>query len=110
MTDRYIQLTRVIATQKTNAIAVARIFLEDWLENSGITSILLIKNGLQFVSKFFMVVYSTLEANKNTITDYHPESNGRVMRFNWTNDSRLRHYMSEHQSDCDTYLLPLKYK
>lgn len=50
MTDRYTMLTKAILAQKTNATAVAIIFLDHVVENFGISSKLLNNNGPQFVA------------------------------------------------------------
>lgn len=47
--------------------------------------------------------------NSITATAYNPQTNGQTEHFNSTLLLRLRHYVSQHQTDWNTYLLPLTY-
>lgn len=47
--------------------------------------------------------------NNITATDYHAQTNGRAKRYSSTIVSRLPHYVSDHETDWDTYLFPLTY-
>lgn len=82
--DRYNKITKEFPTTKTYAITVARIFLKLWVANYGIRFRLLTDNGPQFASKFFVAVCSTLWVNNSTVTEYHPQTNGKAERFNAT--------------------------
>lgn len=42
-----------------------------------------------------------------TTIEYSPLTNGQAERFSSTLVSRMRHYVSEHQTNWDTYLFPL---
>lgn len=61
------------------------------------------------MSKLFVAACSTLAVNKITITEYHPQTSRQAERLNSTFLLRLRHYVSEHQTDWDTFQLPLAY-
>lgn len=57
-----------------------------------------------------MAVCSALGVNNNiSTTEYHPETNNTVERSNSAILSRFRHYVSENQTEWDSYLLPLTY-
>lgn len=75
----------------------------------GIPSKLLTNIGPQFVSNFFVVDCKALGVNNITITEYYPQTSGPTKRFYSTIVSRLRHYLSEHQKDYNSCLLPLIY-
>lgn len=109
MTDLYTKFNNALSATNTNATTVDFIFLEHWVVNCCILSQLLTENGPQLVSKFFAAVCSTLGVNKITTTKYRPQNNGQAELFNSTFISRLRHYVSEYQTDWDPYLLPLTY-
>lgn len=47
--------------------------------------------------------------NNITTAEYHLQTNCQDEHFNWTVISKLRHYVSEHQTDWRTYMLPLSY-
>lgn len=108
MTELHTKLTKAIATINPNGTTAAHIFLEHRVAKLGIPPKLLTNNGPQYVWKFFLIVCCTLEVNNTTATGYHPKTNGQVEQFNCTILSRLRHYVSEHRTDWDTYLLPLR--
>lgn len=50
-----------------------------------------------------------LEVNKLTKTAYGPETNGQAERYNCIIVARVHQYVSEHQSNWDTYIKPLTY-
>lgn len=52
---------------------------------------------------------STLGVNNIATTEYHPQTYGQEEHFNATLMSQLRHYVSEHETDRATYLLPSMY-
>lgn len=56
-----------------------------------------------------MAVCRTLGVNNNNTTEYHPQTNDQTDRSNSIFISLLCHYVSKHQTNCDTYLLPLTY-
>lgn len=108
-TDRYTRLTKAILTPKTTTTTVACKFLKHWVSRFGITSDLLTDDGQQFVSRFFVPFYSMLGVNNIADTEYQPQKNGQAERYNSTIVLRLRHYVSEHQTNWNTYLLSLTY-
>lgn len=63
-------MTKAIPNTKTNATTTARIILGQCVENYGKLSKLFTDNGLQFVSKFFVVVCSTPGVTNITTTEY----------------------------------------
>lgn len=104
-TDHHIELTKAKPTSKINATTVARFFLEHWMPNYDISSKILTGNNSEFVANFFGVVCSTLGMDNITTTEYHTHTAGQVKRFSTALISRLRHYVSENETDRDTFLL-----
>lgn len=107
--DRCKKVTKTIPTTKTNVTIVSHIFFGHFVANYVITSKPPDNNVPQFVSKFLAAVCSSFQMNNVTTTEYHAQTNGHAENFNFTLISCLRHYITEHQTDCDTYLLPLGY-
>lgn len=52
---------------------------------------------------------STPGVSNVTTTEYYPQTDGKVERFNSMIVLRLRHYVSDHQTDWYSYLLPLTF-
>lgn len=109
MTDRFSKLTKALPTAKTTATTVATTSLEHWVANFGILSKVVTDNGPQFTSKFFAALCTQLGIKAMTTTEYHPQANGQVERFNRTIASRQQHYVAEHRCDWDAFVLPLTY-
>lgn len=109
MTDRYNKLSKAVQNTKTSATTVARIFLEHYAAKHGIPFKMLTDQGPQFVSKFFMAVYSALVVNHITATEFHPQTSGQEERSNSTLISQLHHYVPVKQTYQYKYLLPLMY-
>lgn len=107
--DLYTKLTKAILTTKKKAATVARIFVEHWVANYVISFKIVTENGPQFVSKFFVAVCSTLGLNNITTIEYHSQTNGQVECISFTLILQQRHFVFEHQTDWDLYLLPLIY-
>lgn len=65
----------------TNAEAVARVILQEWISVYGCPSVITIDRGSQFQSALFSEFVSLLGAKHITTTAYHPCANGLVERF-----------------------------
>lgn len=107
MTDRYNKLTIAIQNTKTSATTVAHNFIEQWVASYSIPSKLFTDKSPQFVSKFFVALCSTLGMNNITSTKYHPQTSGHAELFNSSLILRWCHYVSEYQTDWNTYQLLL---
>lgn len=82
MTNRFPKLTKAITTSKITTIVLATIFIEHWVMNFGIPSTVFTGNGPQSRSKFSGTVLQELGWYQRTTTEYHPQANGQVARFN----------------------------
>lgn len=78
MKNRHTKPINNIPTSKTNATTESQIFLYHWAAYFGILFKLLTEDGRQFISKFFVAVYSTLGATNITTTEYHSQTNGQA--------------------------------
>lgn len=68
-------MKKAVPNQTGNSTAVVFIVLKHRLANYSIPSKLLTDNSPQFVSKFFVAVFSTLVVTDITTTEYHPNAN-----------------------------------
>lgn len=75
--DKYVELTKSIPAQKTNAKAVARLFLEHRDANFAIPSNLLTFHVLQLLPKLFEAVCCTVGMNNITTTEFHTQKSGQ---------------------------------
>jgi transposase InsO family protein len=88
--DRFSKLTRTVPLRSTSALVVAKAFCEHWVLVYGLPRYLLTDNGTQFTAKFFLAVCHDLGISKVFTTAYHPQTNGKVERFNRTILNALR--------------------
>lgn len=84
ITDSYTKLNKAIQTIKRNSTTITCIFIDEWLANDVITSQLLNDKGPRLLSKLFFLVRSTVAMKNSAITEYQPDFNGPVERFNST--------------------------
>lgn len=107
MTNEYSELTPAVPVQKITAPHVALVVLERCIIPYGIPNTIMTGNGPQFVSNFFAALCASLQTKLVSTTEYHPQTNGNVERFDKTLVARLRHYIDEHQSNWDTFIQTL---
>lgn len=70
MTDHCMKFSKAKMTTKSNATAVACIFLERWICNYGILSEALTDNSPEILSKYFVAFCSTLADQDITNINY----------------------------------------
>ena len=98
ITDRFSKLVRTVPLAKITAQSVAQAFVHHWCLVYGPPIWLLSDNGKQFTAKFFQHVCRLMFT-----TNYHPQTNGQVERFNRTILAALRSYIGDHPKDWDLY-------
>lgn len=94
---------------KPAAATLATLFPEHWVSNLGIPTKVLTDNEPQFTSKCFVAICTQLGVKALKITEYHPQANGLVKRFNQTVVSSLRQYVAEHRKAYDAFVIPPTY-
>ena len=99
ITDRFKKLTRVVLLRKITAYNVAVALVENWIFTYGPPEAVISDNGKQFAAKCFQAVCGLLGISNVFTSTYHPQTNGRVERYNRTILAMLRNYVNEHQSD-----------
>ena len=109
MSDRFSNLTHVVPLRRIDAYTVAVAFVEAWVFKYGPPKTFISDNGKQFATKFFQAVFSLLLISNIFTSTYHPQTNGRVERYNRTFPAMLRNYVNEHQNDSDRYAMAVTY-
>lgn len=110
MTDKYIILTKTVSRQKILSTAFARFIIEHWMSSLCLSSNLLTDNAPQSISEVFVAFRSTFMVQNVTSTEYHQQISSQAESYSPTIVSRLSHYVSKHQTDWDTYSLPMAYE
>lgn len=79
------------------------------MTNFGIPYTILTDNGLRFTFRFFSELREELSFQVVSTTEYHPQANGKVKRFNATIIPRLIRRVADYQNYRDTFVLLLRY-
>ena len=103
ISDRCSKLTKSVPLTSISAYRVASAFCEHWVFVYGPPSYLLSDNGAQFTAKFFHHVCNILGIGNLYTTTYHPQTNGKVERFNRTILAALRKYVREERKTWDLF-------
>lgn len=106
MTDRHSKLIQAVSVPKTTASNVLVVVLKNWVVPYSILS-WRTDSGPQFVSKIFAALCTSIGTNLNTATEYHPQANGQVERFNKTLAARLPHFINKCRANWDVCVQPL---
>jgi hypothetical protein len=97
------KVTMTVPLRTLTSLSVARAICDHWAYFYGPTVSLLTENSPQFTAKFFQAVCAELGIHKVFTTAYHPQSNGKVERYNRTILASLRGYVAARQDDWDDY-------
>lgn len=108
-TDRFAKPTRAVAVAKLTTAHVAAAVLQNCVVLSGVPDTILTDNGKQFTSEFVASLCRSMGTSFGTTTEYLPQTNGQVQRYNRTSVARLRHYMEKLQRDLDLFVQQLSY-
>lgn len=92
-TDRVSNLTKVLPTAKTTTSSVATIFLKHLVRNSSTPKRDLTDNRSQFTYRSFAAICTQLDVEATKTTEYLPQPDWQVERFNPTLVYMLRHYV-----------------
>lgn len=82
----------------------------NWMIWYVIPSFLFTDIGPQLVAKPFKNIYLNLRIKHLTTTEYHPQTNGQVKRYETALVAPLRLYTSSHPMNMSEYVQPLNYK
>ena len=103
--DRLTKMTHFFpCTTHVTALQLATLFLSNVFRLHGIPNDIVTDRDPKFVSSFWREFCRLLGTRQNLSTSYHPQTDGQTERFNRILEEMLRHYVSPHQSDWNTYL------
>ena len=109
MTDRFSNLTQVVAMKKTIATMVAAEFCLHWMYKYGAPKETLTDNGPYFASKFLQEICQVFGISNAFISMNHPQTNGQAERYNRTLTAMLRCFVDNNPSEWDVYAPALTY-
>ena len=109
ISDRFSKQVRTVPLKKVTASEVARAFVHNWVFPYSAPIWLLSDDGNQLIAKLFRKTCRMLGVKNLYATNYHPQTNGQVERFNRTILASLRHYVAEHPKDWDLFSDSLTY-
>jgi hypothetical protein len=93
-----------VPIEKQVAETVARVFVENVVLRYGTPQILQTDQGANFMNEMFKHTCNLLKIKKIQSTSFHPESQGGIERSHRVLAEYLRHYVSEDQTDWDTWI------
>jgi len=106
ITDRFSKLTKCVALRRITEISVASAIIDAWVAFYGAPDRILSDQEPQFMSNFFNAVMKVLGTETVRTTAYHPQTNGKVERYNRTMATHLGHYVTDDPRRGDD-LLPV---
>jgi len=94
---RFSKMPRTIPLERIDAETIAAAFLDYWVVAYGPPATVLFDNDPRFRSTFFQGVCSLHGISDRYATTYHPQTNGKVERYNRAIVGQLRTYVEDHQ-------------
>jgi len=95
ITDRFSKLTNCVALRRITALSVASASTDAWVACYGPPDLILSEKGPQFMLNFFVAVMKVLGTETVRTTEYHPQTNCQVERYNRTTATQLRKYVTD---------------
>ena len=98
--DRLTKQAVFIPTVRSiDTVLLAELFIKHVFSKHGVPNHVTSDRGMEFVSKFFRSLASTLDMKLHFTSGYHPEADGQTERTNQTLEQFLRIYCNYQQSD-----------
>lgn len=104
MSDRFTKLSRAAAIPDDTAYTIMNAVVDHSISAHGVMKQLLSDNGANLSSAFCTKVLGMFGIEPRRASDYHPQSNGQVERFNRTIVKMLQCYVAEHTNTWDRLL------
>lgn len=102
--SKFLKITQTIPTSKTTSMHITNLFFDYWIVSYELPRYPLANNGVQFTSKFFATLRTLHDVKHIITTAYHPQTKSKAGRYNRAILICLRHYVTEHQKDWNTFL------
>jgi hypothetical protein len=83
---------------------IAEIFMKEIARLHGIPRTIISDRDTKFTSKFWRVLFKGFGTNLNFITSYHPQTEGKIERFNRIIEDMMRMYVIDKPSKWEDYL------
>ena len=105
--DYFTKWKEAFPLKDTEAVTVARVFVNEYICRFGVPDSLHIDQGKNFEAKIIKEICASLDIKNTRITAYHPQSDGLVERFNRTLLGMLSMMVKEDEQGWDLLLPPL---
>ncbi|MCO5555871.1 hypothetical protein L7F22_009416 [Adiantum nelumboides] len=103
--DRLSKMAHFISTKETvEAPQVADLFIQNVFRLHGMPSSIVSDRDVRFTGHFWTQIFLKLNVKLNMSSGDHPQTDGQTERVNQILEDMLRAYVSDRQTDCDTYL------
>ena len=108
--DRLSKMAHFVPTVETvEAPQVANLFIQNVFRLHGMPSSIVSDRDVRFTGHFWTQVFLKLDVKLNMSRGDHPQTDGQTERVNQILEDMLRAYVSDKQSDWDTYLPLLEF-
>ena len=107
--DRFSRWVELTAVPDILAETIADVVVNELIFRHGCPTQLLTDRGSPFTARLFKRICQRLQVDKVFTTAYHPQTNGRVERFNSSLAAGLTACTDEDQTDWDQYLKALAF-
>ena len=108
--DRLSKMAHFIATKEiVEAPQVAELFIQNVFRLHGLPSSIVSDRDVRFTGHFWRHVFAKLSVSLNMSSGDHPQTDGQMERVNQVLKDMLRAYVSDRQTDWDSYLPLLEF-
>jgi hypothetical protein len=102
--DHFTGWVEAFPMRNNDATTCAKILVDNIICRYGAPTKILTDRGTPFLASMAHEVYKIFNIHKLQTTAYHPQTNGKVERFNSTLVAMLAMYVSSNQKDWDTLI------
>ena len=103
MSDHFTKWVEAVPLANQKAETVARAFVENVVARNGVLVKLLTDQGSNFESELMKDVFRILGVHKFRTSAYHPQTDGRVERFNRTLKTIISSYENSNHNEWDRH-------
>jgi len=97
--DYFTRWTIAVPVHDTTADTTARVFLQHVVYQHGVPNTVITDNGTAFANSLLTELSKRLGVNKLKISPGHPQTNGKVERWNHTVTTMLRSYADDYRTN-----------
>lgn len=99
----------IVTKETVEAPQVAELFIQNVFSLHGLPSSIVSDRDVHFTGHFWRHVFAKLSVSLNMSSGDHPQTDGQTERVNQVLEDMLRAYVSDRQTDWDSYLPLLEF-